>query len=139
MSFTPLPCSSNTGEELISGLCLSDGTPIAVIFTANELTGWTNLLTGVTTLGNLPAGTTACQGQGPPGPTGPAGGGAETLTFDQPVASALWVIDHGFSYFPQVTTVDSSGREVFGDVTYTSPTQITIEFSGAFAGKAHLS
>ena len=79
---------------------------------------------------------------GPPGSTGPAGPpgfGSETLTFHQPVASAIWTIDHNFPYVPQITTVDSTGREVEGDVVYTTATQIVVSFSAPFAGTAFLS
>lgn len=57
---TPCPPVSSTG------LCLADGTPIAVIYTRDCDTGvvvqqgWTNLLTGVFTPGAPPAGTRAC-------------------------------------------------------------------------------
>ncbi len=81
---------------------------------------------------------------GPPGPPGPPGeggegGGSGYLVVDVPIPEATWVINHGLSFSPQITTVDSTGREVEGDVLYTSPSQITVMFSAPFAGKAYLS
>lgn len=77
--------------------------------------------------------------EGPEGPVGPAGFGSETLRFEQPIASDVWTINHNFPYIPNITTVDSTGREVEGDVVYTSATQIVVTFSAPFAGSAFLS
>ncbi len=78
--------------------------------------------------------------EGPQGPPGDEGSGAlGFFVHDQSIPSDVWVIDHNLSFIPQVTIVDSSGREVEGDVIYTSPTQITVLFSAPFAGKAYLS
>lgn len=76
---------------------------------------------------------------GPPGPPGEGGSAGGYYVYDQAIPQATWVIDHGLWFSPQITTIDSSGREVEGDVLYTSPTQITVHFSAPFAGKAYLS
>jgi hypothetical protein len=72
-------------------------------------------------------------------PSGGGGGGSAPFTFIQAVPSATWVIVHGLGYKPNVTVVDSTERQVEGDVQYNSLVQITITFSAAFAGEAYLS
>lgn len=72
---------------------------------------------------------------GTPGPPGPAGG---SYTHTQSTPSMTWVIDHGLDYAPNVTVVDSSGRQVEGDVAY-SLGQVIVTFSAAFSGRAYLS
>jgi hypothetical protein len=59
--------------------------------------------------------------------------------FMQPTAQAVWTINHNLSFIPEVTVVDSSGREVIGEVTYPSSTTVQVVFSAAFAGDAYLS
>ena len=58
--------------------------------------------------------------------------------FTQAVASASWEISHELGGFPSVTVVDSANSVVIGDVTYIDDENITVTFSGAFAGKAYL-
>jgi hypothetical protein len=75
----------------------------------------------------------------------PGGGTGEcdcenfTYVHAQGIPSSVWIINHDLDYFPQITTVDSTGRVVEGDVVYTSATQITVTFSAPFAGTAYLS
>ncbi|MFB7114833.1 hypothetical protein [Streptomyces sp. NPDC056291] len=66
---TPCPVSSDCAEETTPaatvGLCLADGTPIAVTVTrdctaAVTSEGWLNLVTGAWSAGAPPAGTVAC-------------------------------------------------------------------------------
>lgn len=71
MAITPLPCDCGGGGEpcppvATTGLCLADGTPIAVVTTAacedgtvTQL-GWLDLTTGAFTSGPPPAGAVAC-------------------------------------------------------------------------------
>jgi|SRR3990170_2078783 len=74
------------------------------------------------------------------GPQGPPGSSVATYVHDQAIPAATWTIVHNLGYPPNVTVVDSSGREVVGDVTYPIPnTTVEIEFSSAFGGKAYLS
>jgi hypothetical protein len=75
---------------------------------------------------------------GEPGQPGPPGAGS-FHTHNQVGVSDTWVIVHNLGYHPNVTTVDSGGTEVIGDVTYDSISQVTVRFSSAFSGKAHLS
>ncbi|MGW6391217.1 hypothetical protein ACWFR1_12110 [Streptomyces sp. NPDC055103] len=84
MPVEPLPCAAPEPEPPIppccspglasTGLCLADGTPIAVLAVtacadcgttaaAPEQTGWLNLLTGAFTAGPPPVGSEACTGQ----------------------------------------------------------------------------
>lgn len=57
----------------------------------------------------------------------------------QDVPAAIWTINHSLGYHPNVTVVDSAGDVVEGNKSYPSNSQIVIEFTGAFAGKAYLS
>ena len=67
-------------------------------------------------------------------------GGADPLEYlhPQPQASDTWVISHNLSKRPAVTVVDSTDREVVGDIKYDSDNQITITFSAGFSGEAYL-
>lgn len=76
----PQPCPPSDGPEVdscaapslaASGLCLSDGTPVAVLFGQDPITcgedpgdpeaiGWVDLLTGSFTAGAVPAGAKSC-------------------------------------------------------------------------------
>ncbi|MEV0822527.1 hypothetical protein [Nonomuraea rubra] len=81
MPFQPQPCAADDAVVVpepccspaiaSTGLCLADGTPIAVLAVgacgdcgaaaaAPTVSGWINLLTGVYTAGNPPAGAAAC-------------------------------------------------------------------------------
>lgn len=86
---------------------------------------------------------------GPPGPPGPAGppgapgtgGGTDfRYTHYQPVPASVWTIVHGLGGYPTVTPVDSTERTVEGgEIHYLDANTLTVSFSGAFAGLAHLS
>lgn len=69
-----------------------------------------------------------------------AAGSGNTRRFEhtQSQAASTWVITHTLGGKPSVTIVDSADTHVFGDVTYNSTTQITVNFSAAFSGKAYL-
>jgi head-tail adaptor len=75
---------------------------------------------------------------GPPGPPGPAGSPATTFTFEQTTPAALWTIAHQLGRFPAVSVVDSSEREVEGDVSYLDSNNLTVTFSAPFSGVAYL-
>jgi hypothetical protein len=95
--------------------------------------------------------------QGPTGPTGPRGvtgpqgpagtGGVAanevanlvSYTHNQGVPSNTWSINHNLNFFPNATVFDSAGTQVEGNVTHTNETSLTITFSSAISGKAHLS
>lgn len=59
-------------------------------------------------------------------------------THVQASPDTTWVINHPLAFYPNVTIVDSSNRQVEGDVEYTDADTITVTFSAAFAGKAFL-
>ena len=67
-------------------------------------------------------------------------GGSDPLEYTHSQVAPLdtWVVAHNLGKRPSVTVVDSSNREVVGDVLYDSNNQITITFSGAFSGTAYL-
>lgn len=86
--------------------------------------------------------------QGPAGPTGPTGpGGIGTsdipdlvaYTHNQSATSNTWTITHNLNFYPNVTVFDSAGTMVEGSVTHTNANSITIAFSAAISGTAHLS
>lgn len=57
----------------------------------------------------------------------------------QGVTSTSWVVNHNLNFYPNVTVVDSSGTIYEGEITYTSPNQLTLTFSTGFSGTAYLS
>ena len=67
------------------------------------------------------------------------GGGtgiSEVYTFSTP--STTWTIPHGLGLYPSVTTVDSTGEVILGDVTYVDDENITVTFGEAVSGKAFI-
>lgn len=50
-----------------------------------------------------------------------------------------WNIQHGLGYYPNATCIDSSGRNIEGEVSYPNENTIVIRFIGATSGKAYLS
>lgn len=60
-------------------------------------------------------------------------------THNQMVPSLTWVIEHNLGFYPNVTAFSSADEQVFGDITHIDVNKLTITFSGALAGKAHLS
>jgi hypothetical protein len=77
--------------------------------------------------------------QGPAGAPGVSGAAAASYVHDQTVPAATWVVEHDLGMYPNVTVVDSAGSLIEGDVTYDNNNQITLNFSGAFSGKAYIS
>lgn len=84
--------------------------------------------------------------RGPKGDTGPQGepgidGTTVTIayTHNQSAVSSSWSILHNLGFYPNVTTVDSSGATVEGNIAYDSLNQITITFSVGLTGIAYLS
>jgi hypothetical protein len=96
----------------------------------------------------IPAGPTGPPGPqgpaGPPGPAGPAGpaGTSPVVAYRhvQAAAATVWSIAHGLTFRPNVSAVDSTGREMWpGAVDYPSATTVTLTFSAAVGGEAYLS
>jgi hypothetical protein len=73
-------------------------------------------------------------GGGGPGPTGDV-----SYVHNQSVTSSVWIIIHDLGWYPNVMVIDSAGTQVEGDVTQTSSTIMTIQFSAAFTGIAYVS
>lgn len=73
--------------------------------------------------------------QGPAGEAGPAGTDA-TYQHNQASPSASWSVAHSLGKYPAVTVIDSSNREVVGDIEHVSTSALTITFSAAFSGIA---
>lgn len=51
-----------------------------------------------------------------------------TYTHTQGAALSVWTITHNLDRFPSVTTIDSIGNVIIGDVYYVSPNELTITF-----------
>jgi hypothetical protein len=77
-------------------------------------------------------------GQGIQGIPGPAGPPAVTFIFTQSSPSSTWTIAHGLDRYPSVTVVDSTDREVEGDVQYIDANNLIVSFSAPFSGVAYL-
>jgi len=71
----------------------------------------------------------------------PAGSPASLgYRYVQASAAPTWTITHSLSFRPNVTAVDSTGREIIpGDVNYPNATTVTLTFSAAVGGEAYLS
>jgi len=95
--------------------------------------------TTVEMVGGIPGATGPPGPPGAVGPPGPPGTGAVSYTHVQSTPAAVWVISHNLGYQPNVTVIDSSNEQVEGDVIYGPIGTISVIFSGAFSGSAHLS
>jgi hypothetical protein len=63
---------------------------------------------------------------------------AQAYTHSQAIPSNHWVIDHPLTFQPNITVLDSTGREVDGEVLF-SPGRVEVFFNATFAGSALLS
>ena len=57
----------------------------------------------------------------------------------QEVAAAVWTIEHGLGFVPNITVVDSAGTVVEGSYDYPDSNTVVLTFIGAFSGRAYLS
>ena len=62
-----------------------------------------------------------------------------SYTHTQSGASAQWVVTHNLGFKPNVTTFNSAGDIVEGNIIHNSVNQLTMQFSSAFSGTAQLS
>jgi hypothetical protein len=62
----------------------------------------------------------------------------DTYYHDQGLPSATWVIEHNLGKKPGVAAVDTSGKEVIGNIDYISNNKIQITFNAPFSGQAYL-
>lgn len=56
---------------------------------------------------------------------------------NQLAASSTWNIVHNLDKWPSVTVVDSSKREVVGEIEHLTTNTLTIRFSAPFSGRAY--
>jgi hypothetical protein len=93
---------------------------------------------GATTVIVLDAG--PCTGPpGPQGEPGAPGGGSPSYRHHQATALALWTVGHDMGFYPAVTTTDTAGSELVGDVRYVDANTVAVAFSQPVAGYANLS
>lgn len=64
---------------------------------------------------------------------------AHNFEFIQSSPSDTWIVAHNLGYHPAVSVVDSAGSWVIGDVSHADANNLTITFTGAFAGRAYCS
>ena len=69
---------------------------------------------------------------------GPPGGGDKHYVHNQSIPRATWTVTHNMQKRPAVISVDTADRQIVGAVEYIDDNILTIEFSGAVAGKAYL-
>lgn len=67
-----------------------------------------------------------------------ASDGDKNYVHVQGTAATVWEVVHNLNKFPSVTVIDSSGREVEGQIDHISYTHCTLTFSHSFAGKAYI-
>ena len=60
-------------------------------------------------------------------------------THEQMSPAFVWNIQHDLAFFPNVTVIESQGKQIIGDVEYVDQNNLTITFSREVAGKAYLS
>jgi hypothetical protein len=65
--------------------------------------------------------------------------GYVSYTHVQLSPSNQWVVAHNLNFYPNVMVIDSGGSMVEGSVTQVDTNNVTINFTGAISGKAHLS
>lgn len=56
----------------------------------------------------------------------------------QSIPSTVWNVSHLLGGYPSVTIVDTAGTVVYGEISYSSTTDVVLSFSAAFAGYAYL-
>lgn len=84
-----------------------------------------------------PRGEQGLQGiQGLPGPAGSVD--AVAYEHHQGVPAEVWTITHPLPYTPNISVVDSSGRQTEGEILVLSSTQVQVRFERPFGGIAYL-
>lgn len=58
--------------------------------------------------------------------------------YHQRVASNVWVVEHNLNKYPSVTTVDSAGTIIIGQVIYVDPNTIVVTFNIKLTGTVFL-
>lgn len=62
----------------------------------------------------------------------------QTYVFVQSVPATTWTITHNLNKYPSVSVVNINNVVMYGEITYLSPSQLQIEFSAGFSGKAYM-
>jgi hypothetical protein len=57
----------------------------------------------------------------------------------QGISSNTWDIEHNLGFYPNVTTMDSSGSIAEGEIEHLSKYRLRVIFSAPFSGNAYLS
>lgn len=73
--------------------------------------------------------------QGERGLPGPSGVDLHYV-HEQVTPAATWNVTHGLNKYPSVVVLDSTGSVVVGTVNYVDENNVSISFSGGFAGRA---
>lgn len=123
----------------------TDADEVSLDVVTDEVT--LTLIEDVIGLDVLPADTIALtvEGQiGPPGPRGPAGppgppGAGVIFRWNQAAPATVWTVPHDLGFYPSVSTTDTAGTQVYGDVLYLDENTVQVTFGLAFAGYANLS
>lgn len=61
-----------------------------------------------------------------------------TFRWEQAAPATVWAIQHGLNSFPDVSVLDTSNEQVFGEVDYVDDDNLTITFGAPQAGTAFL-
>jgi hypothetical protein len=69
---------------------------------------------------------------------GDSGDGQAGYYHTQLSPSDSWTIHHNLDRYPAVVVLDSSNRQVFGDVQYLSTNTLVVTFNAPFSGNAQL-
>jgi hypothetical protein len=77
--------------------------------------------------------------KGEDGAPGAAGSAPQSYVHEQVDPSAVWIINHGLGFYPNVTVIDSGGNEVAGDITYVDLDHLIDTFVSSFGGNAYCS
>lgn len=62
----------------------------------------------------------------------------KSFSFEQPMSSTIWTINHNLGKNPSVTIIDYSGNNLNGLIEYIDLNNLTITFSPAASGNVYL-
>lgn len=65
-------------------------------------------------------------------------GGRTGLDWSPPSAQAVWLIPHNLNCYPQVTVTTPDGRQIGAQAVHLDRNTLSITFSSATSGTAHL-
>lgn len=70
--------------------------------------------------------------------SGSGSGGDHYYEHDQALTTNVWTINHGLGIYPSVSTYDTEGQEIKGQVVLISENELEIHFNLEVSGKAYL-